>query len=119
MSKDWSAYAKTISNAFKSDGAPAIIRIKTSNNYDIATGKNNPTYKDRDVHIFFSKTTNINEQINRDELLILCTPTFLTNELQNVKNKVLIYDEIEYEIIESKAIMPGGVPLLYKLICRK
>lgn len=119
MAEDWKAYNKEVKKALKSDGAKSIVRIKSIGDYDIATGKKQTTSTDHVVYIIFNKVNNINEQLNRDEMAVLCSPEDISFDMSNIKNMYLVFKNIEFEIIDSRPVMPGGIALFYKLICRR
>jgi len=114
---DWKSYQKEIRQALIQDGTYGHIRKKVVGDYNITTGKKTTINLDYEVYILFRSSSNINEQINRDEISIICSFNKEIDML-NVKNLFVVYDDIEYEIIKSEAVRPGGEILLYKLTCR-
>jgi len=117
--EDWKQLNQEISKALREDGTQAYLRIKTLAPYDVTSGKKTSTYKDYGVNVIFRSTENINEQLARDEISILCSNDGYCPLNKSAKNAFIVYEDKEYEILNSKPIMPGGVILFFKLTCRR
>jgi len=116
---NWDKYQKKIREAFKKDGVSAVLSKKVYGEYDVATGVSAETTPEQEtVHAFIKSDDYKNDFIAADEIIIMCSApkemdiSFPENHFITIKGK-------EYPINRSKASMPGGTELFYKLYCKR
>jgi len=111
----WAAYREKIKRAFQDVGTDALIRRKTPGAYDVATGKRSSSQTDSSVYVLFSEDETTQDQLAINEIAVSCSVPSM--DLSKPKNLFLVHDSIEYTIKRSKPIRPGGITIMYKLVC--